>query len=267
MLRLFTSYYNERQPARRAELDACLQANLALPAIDEVCLLVENCPGPGITDSKLTTIPISTRPTYQAFFDHANARMTSPGDVTIVANSDLYFDRSLTALARVLQPGQCAALSRWDVSTTVPGRNTLFDRNDSQDAWVFRGPIRNMSSDFLVGIPRCDNRILFELQQAGYDVINPAFSIRVCHLHAGERGEYPGAIDGPHVPAPYAYLWPHNLHSLPATIVHWISHPHDGLGWRPDWRWLASALPVRALRRLMRSSRPAAQVPSSQAGQ
>ena len=248
MVCLFTSYYRDRHDRRQAELLACLQRNLNLDSIDLVCVLLEGIESPFPNHSKLKTRRISHRPQYNDFFDWANGLVESPLDISIIVNSDIYFDITLLALANSLKPHQCAALSRWDVQADQSLR--LFDRNDSQDAWVFRGKIRPMNADFCVGIPRCDNRILYELRAAGYEVINPAFSVRACHLHIGERGEYPAEINGPHVDPPYAYLWPHNLLNLPQTLIHNVKHPDRRIGWRLDRRLLRKHSPFSLLRRL-----------------
>ncbi len=250
MIRVFSSYYPERGGKRAAELFQCMERNLHLPEISALCLLLEQGAPPAPENPKLKTQSVSIRPSYDDFFRWANALVETPSDVSIIANSDIYFDDSILALAKSLKLNQCAALSRWDVQADQSLR--LFDRNDSQDAWVFRGKIRPMNADFCVGIPRCDNRILYELRAAGYEVINPAFSVRACHLHIGERTEYPGQINGPHVEGPYEYLWPHNLMSLPATLLHNIKNPNTKLGWRFDWRRLRRTLPWRVFNKIKR---------------
>ncbi|HQX48706.1 MAG TPA: hypothetical protein PK992_02135 [Planctomycetaceae bacterium] len=250
MIRFFTSCYPERNPQRLAELSQCLERNLASPAVDEVCVFLEGMEAAWVNSSRLNCQHVIQRPTYAEFFRWANERVTSNEDLSIVANSDICFDMSVSVLSERLKPNQCVALSRWDVQQNGSAR--LFDRNDSQDAWIFRGRIRPVVADFCVGIPRCDNRILYELRAAGYEVINPAFSVKVFHLHAGEREEYPGQIDGMNVEPPYGYLWPHNLMSLPATMLHRLRNPGVPLGWRFDWRKLQRSLSYRALRKLQK---------------
>ena len=250
MIRLFTSHYPEKCATRLGDLQACLKCNIGNSVVDFVCLLLEGVEMPCPSEDRLQVRAISSRPTYQDFFNWANSQITTTDNVSIIANSDIYFDDSLLALANSLKPHQCAALSRWDVQADQSLR--LFDRNDSQDAWVFRGKIRPMNADFCVGIPRCDNRILYELRAAGYEVINPAFSVRACHLHIGERGEYPAEINGPHVDPPYAYLWPHNLASFPVSLLHNLRNPKANLGWRIDWRKLQRTLPWRLFNKIKR---------------
>lgn len=247
MIRLFTSYYRERSSSRDSELLECLGRNLRSDVIGEICLLLEGVDAPPIEHRKLSVRRHTTRPTYADFFRWAKQLALSPTDVAVIGNSDIYFDRSLIPLARSLQPEQCAALTRWN--QTSSGQWALFDRNDSQDAWVFKGALRQISGDFPVGVPRCDNRILHELRAAGYEVVNPAFSVRSYHLHSGEREEYRQENLEHFVDPPYAYLWPHNLWSLPRTILHNVLHPKSRVSWRLDRRRLAETKPFRAARR------------------
>lgn len=250
MVRLFQSWYPESIPRRAEELRNCLQANLALACVDQVCLLLERGAVPPLTHPKLRFRAVTTRPTYQDFFRWANELCVDRHDITAIANSDIYFDQTLRLLVEELQPHQCSALSRWDVR--ADGTAVLFDRNDSQDVWVFRGPVRKVVADYCVGIPRCDNRILFELRQAGYRVINPALTVRAMHLHAGLREEYPGELAGPFVPGPYEYLYPHNLLSLPALMQRKLAGTAHGAVWTVDWRLWRTYAPDRVLRRLLR---------------
>lgn len=240
-VRLFTSCYPERDPVRREEIRQCLRRNADCDLLDQICLFVEGPVLVPVDSEKVQIREAAERPRYLDFFAWAN-QLAGPQDISIVANSDIFFSDTLAALFESLTENSCAALSRWDIMPQGPPR--LFDRADSQDVWVFRGQIRPMISDFCVGIPRCDNRILYELQQAGYRVINPAFSVQAFHLHAGQRAEYPGQIQGLHVSPPYAYLYPHNLWNLPQTLLHNLRHPHRRIGWRPDWRRLKRWSPV-----------------------
>lgn len=250
VVRLFTSFYPERDSVRRTEIAECLQRNADCTLVDQICLFVEGEASPPVQSPKISQRPISTRPRYVDFFDWANA-VTAADDISIVANSDIFFNATLSALFAVLNANCCAALSRWNV--TPDGAAKLYDRADSQDVWVFRGHIKPVASDFCVGIPRCDNRILYELQVAGYQMINPAFSVKTFHLHSGDRTDYPSVIDGPHVAAPYAYLWPHNLLSLQQTVLWNYLHPAAGISWRLDRRRIAAFLPLRVGRRILRS--------------
>jgi len=248
LIRLFTTSYRESNAGRGAEYLQCLRNNLQHTLIHEVCVLDENC-GWLPTHDKIRVRTVKSRPTYADFFQWIN-QLCTPQDISIIANSDIYFDETLSLLTRGLRPDTCAALSRWDVLPA--GTCQLFDRNDSQDVWAFLGPVHGVTSDFLLGVPRCDNRILFELRAAGYQVINPAFTIRAQHLHAGVRTEYPAVPEGPFVPGPYAYLFPHNLMSLPQLLLCRLLRTDGGAAYRIDRRLLGRLRPDRILKRSLR---------------
>jgi hypothetical protein len=249
MIRLFTSFYPESNAVRSREIIECLKRNLELQQIDEVCLLLENTESP-LHHSKLVTKPISHRPLYQDLFQWAREKQSWDDDLSIICNSDIYFDSAIAVLGRQLTPRLCVALTRWDVQ---PDNNVkLFYRNDSQDTWVFRGRIRKVIDDFQIGVPRCDNRMLYELRQAGYLVINPAFSVRSLHLHAGLREEYVQDKLSTFVSPPYAYLWPHNLHSLPMVCLHNMCHSDTKLGWQFDWQRVKRSMSARIVARIGR---------------
>jgi len=247
LIRLFTTAYDEKVSERRNELRRCLELNEACPAIDEICVLEEIESGMLWDSPKILARFVPSRPTYNDYLDWIS-ELAGPADYSIIANSDIFFDRSLAALPHWYLPSETAiALGRWDLQ--VDSSAALFDRNDSQDAWVLRGAPKEVQADFCVGVPRCDNRFLYELKRAGYNVINPAFSIRAYHLHAGVRQEYQSANLEHFVDPPYAYLWPHNLSSLPRMVVHNLRHPEARLSWRLDRRKIMRSLPARAVRK------------------
>lgn len=244
MTRLFTTFYSERKPARRAEYQECLHRNLTAPEVSEVLVLCECAEEFLPAHPKLRVRAVSRRPNYDLFFEWLN-ELAGENDVSVLSNTDIWFDSSLGAAQRFLGPRDCFAMARWD-------GDTLYDHNDSQDCWIFRGPVTGVRGDFPTGVARCDNRMLYELQAAGYRVRNPAFSIRAHHIHSGTRVPYPGANLPHFVDPPYRYLWPHNLCSLPATICHNLKYPRNRIGWRFDRRKAAGWLPVRAAKKLVR---------------
>ena len=251
MIRLFTTAFPESSHARRAEYTDCLRRNVACDAVDEICILVEG-EVDFIPDSgKVRSRTIVGRPAYDDYFAWIN-EVAEPVDISLVANADIYFDERIGILAFCgFSPTTAFALSRWEVR--LGGEATLNDRNDSQDAWVFKGQVSGVNGDFPIGVPRCDNRIARELEISGYEVLNPAFSIRAYHLHAGTRGEYAADLPAGFVPPPYMYMWPHNLWSLPRTVVHNLLHRNARAGWRLDTRLWSRRLRLHWLTRPWRA--------------
>jgi hypothetical protein len=250
MIRLFTTHYPEPDPARRAEYAECLSRNLGCEAIAEVRILVEGGAGTDLPENpKLFTRPISARPTYADFFAWIN-ELAEADDVSIIANSDIYFDGGLQLAEAVLSEDHCLALSRWDVLGN--GRVRLFEHGDSQDCWIFRGPVRPVSGDFPLGVYDCDNKIAWELEAAGYRVINPSLGLRSYHLHrSAVRGYDPQCPPDHGIRPPFLYVEPENLGSLLTCARLWRRHQPGYFPWRFTWKKFLRTRPGRPFRYLV----------------
>lgn len=139
--------------------------------------------------------------------------------VNVIANSDIYFDASSAAmiLARTDWGRITYALSRWDVDEH--GSAVLWNHADSQDAWIFGGVPSGIDAPFPMGIPGCDNRLAWLIEQAGYTVLNPSLSIHAYHLHnvkwrsylADPEGKARGGQKMERIPPPYKLVKPTTL--------------------------------------------------------
>ena len=186
MIRLFINKYTDKNPARNKELEKCFAFNQDLFGPENV-------------------ITFNSRLPFSDFFAMINL-VAQKDDISIIANSDIYFD-TLYGIGN-LKENEVYALSRWD-------RNLLYDREDSQDAWVFRGRIKPVPDcDFGLGIPGCDNAIAERLQRAGYTVLNPSKSIKAIHLHSSNIRNYDSRTT---VPKPYLLIKPHLLNETKNT--------------------------------------------------
>lgn len=186
MVNLFTSIYTDKSPIRQKELIYCLNKNIDNAYINKIYLFVDGFVELPESD-KLVKIEFQ-RPTYRDFFNLIDRTVTSREDISIVANTDIYFNHTLSNLT--LYERQCIALSRWDDKI---GGLKLHNERFSQDVWIFRGKMRNVNfCDFYLGIPGCDNRIAYELHSAGYALYNPASRIQAIHYHRSDLHNYDG---------------------------------------------------------------------------
>lgn len=260
IIRLLTTFYLETREDRRSEYLHCLQSNLQCRAIHKIMVLDENS-RELFADNKISVRSIDRRPAYDDFFNWIN-EVVSEGDISIIANSDICFDESLSLLNHMTWHAQTAfALSRWDVVRSS-GRVCLFDRGDSQDCWIFKGPLRKVRGNFPLGVYDCDNKIAWELQQAGYRVVNPALSLRSYHHHeSGYRSyqEEPAPDYG--IRPPFLYVEPENLWSPWRA---WVLKRQLRLGylpwsmtWRRFWQFPGPALAKRGWIKLQRIIAPA----------
>ncbi|MFW5804574.1 MAG: hypothetical protein ACOCWG_05035 [bacterium] len=250
MIRLFTTYFPISDPIRKKEIETALQLNFQLSALDEIHILNEGGFIEQFDNPKIHIVEIKGRPTYTRFFKAIN-KITSENDINIIANTDISFDKNIALLKKLNWEHKSMALSRWEYNSD--GSTFLYNHNDSQDTWIFKGKIKNVNADFPLGVPRCDNRFMYELQKGGYQVINPAFSIKTYHHHAGIRKKY-NTENLPHfVEPPYAYLYPHNLFGFCRTILFNITHSHKFAPYRYDIKKINSWIIVRLIRKLAKA--------------
>ena len=180
MIRLLYNYYEDKNPARKKEIDFCLQKNLENPHLNVII------------------IETPDKPRYDFMFVKLNS-LTGPDDVNIICNSDIFFDETILLAPQHLKHREVFALSRWDYISDQ--RIKLFDRRDSQDTWMWKGKMEGVISGFTLGRRGCDNRIAYEFKNAGYKVTNPSRSIKSYHVHNSNVRNYShhDVVTGPYI--------------------------------------------------------------------
>ena len=248
-IHLYTTFYNDKNLERQEELVTCINNNIENHYIATFTVFNEADSIP-IKSPKLREIIIKKRPTYKDFIEFINAH-TTEDDINIIANTDIYFDKNIEVLKHINLKDTCLALSRWDTADTIKPK--LYNRNDSQDVWVFKGHIKpELKADFPLGVPRCDNRLLYELQEAGYSVLNPAFSIKSYHIHKGQRALVYSEGDNLHnIKPPYGYLYPHNLFGFWKTYFFNLTHKEQLAPYLYDLKKLNNWWVIRLLRKIL----------------
>lgn len=183
---LFVPYFEPADPARRREIALCLERNLHCSAIDHIYLLIDDGAKVASDPARLTSLRLDHRPTYADWVGLSHE--LCPGQISVFANADIYFDNSIGELAQLFSadPNAFVALSRYDLTN---GKETLHPNPHwSQDSWAFRPPAvanaaRDACLDFPVGVPRCDNKVAYVFGVYGHTVYNPCRNIRSVHVH------------------------------------------------------------------------------------
>lgn len=189
---LYINWHNSLHYRRRHEFKKCLSINKAV--FDEIINLSDT-PVDGTT-----FVPFVGRPAFNDFF-----KIMTKGDLSVIANLDIYFDETLTA--KIPNDNQCFALTRWDINKGVA---TFYNHADSQDAWCFTNPPKYVNGgDICMGKAGVDNSIAHYLAESGYEVLNPSLTIKTYHLHETPYRTYiqkGQVID--RIPPPYKLLTP-----------------------------------------------------------
>jgi hypothetical protein len=174
---LFFNYY--KSETRQEEIDFCLEMNRKI--FDNV-------------------IVVRGRPTFKELFDMSK---DFPNDINCFCNSDIYFP-SIEGLKNIKE-NECYALTRYDI--LEGGGLKFFNRPDSQDAWIFKGAVKNIDANFTTGMWGCDNKIAHNISKVGYKITNPSLSIVTVHVHKDERRNH-NRTELNTVPPPYKTIQP-----------------------------------------------------------
>ncbi|MCF1420254.1 hypothetical protein [Mangrovimonas futianensis] len=249
-INLYTTFYNESNSARRQELISCLLKNANNPQISSIVVFNEGNSLKSMMPSKLIEVSIDKRPLYDDFIGYINSEGSSD-DFHMIANTDIFFDENIGVLNDLNWNNTCFALSRYD--TTEGEKPLLYNHNDSQDVWVFKGSIKEgLKAPYPLGVPRCDNRFMYDLETAGYNVLNPAFSIKVFHMHEGQRAVvYQEADNIFRISPPYRYKYPHNVFGLFKTIQHNVLKKNKLGKYHYDIKKINNWIPVRLARKFI----------------
>lgn len=197
MIGLFINYFQSQNRARQDELHKCLWANIENKFIDKIYLITEDA---FTINNKKVEVIKADRPTYNDFFYYCNLFKCQ---YSVIANADIYFDQTIERITEILTNDRALALTRYDIDRAE--RSTFYKREDSQDAWIFKGFIKNMDGNFYLGRAGCDNRIAWEMHNAGYRLFNPSLTIKAYHLHNTGARNYG---DKQTVPKPYRFVEP-----------------------------------------------------------
>lgn len=199
-MKLLIEYFLSSNHTRDVEYKACINENIKNELIDEIFVFISDNSILDIQSQKLRIINLSERPTFKYLFEYCNNNLN--GQICIIANTDIFFDNSLSHLLNSNLENTFISLTRWDL---------FFDQNQwqaqfynhpfrggpattgmlSQDSWIFRSPIKTDDrTNFLMGKPGCDNRIIQILHENGYNVKNPSMKIITKHLHISNYRTY-----------------------------------------------------------------------------
>ena len=214
-INLFTCYYKDKDADRANELSLCLKKNLSA-GFDNIYILTENAEEQKLCNNivfqnnkKADVINFSSRPSFNDFFKLMKEQRFA-SDINVLSNSDIYFEDLQSIkdiMSNVKANRMCLALSRWDVQPD--GSAVHFKRWDSQDTWIFYGnPAITTQENYTMGIAGCDNKLAYELETAGYFVINPSCTIKTFHYHLSNIRNYINGDVIERIPPPYKLVNP-----------------------------------------------------------
>lgn len=205
---VFLNYYVASDPLRAQEIDACYMQWMKNQYIDKMFVIKE--PNVVTPYKPFLEIELDSRPAFAIFFDNV-AKVSEDNDINIISNSDCFLSEKDMPKLNALGENVAYCLSRLEIKKATPlrlhwfanRRNRRKHDKDMQDCWIFRGkPRSGMMLDFRMGVAGCDNRLAWELHNAGYSIVNPAAKIRLYHYHCSQ---FRNSTEADRVPQPYAF--------------------------------------------------------------
>ena len=196
-IHLCTPYFRSKSDERQAEFDECLKGNLENPFIDRVTLFIDDGAEPPMHHRKMRIVEIDHRLTYKDWLDFVLA--DSAPHISVLSNTDILFDETAAKLEEVFnRRNRFVALSRHERIGDELERHP--DPKWSQDVWAVRSDddiseTFRRAADFPLGVPRCDNKIVYEAAVHGFDVVNPFPAVRAIHLHESQVRGYHKTLD------------------------------------------------------------------------
>ncbi len=206
-MNLYTSFYNEINIERKKELLFCIRKNISNKYLSNIYILCDS----GyeelneLKENKLKIILIEKRPTFNDFILFVNKNNNA--EMSIIANSDIYFDSTILIAKELLNKNEVFCLTRWDFNPQ--GKLNFYENFKSQDAWVFVGKLPENIGNYFMGLPGCDNRFAKELFDSEYNIKNPSLTIKAIHVHSSNLRNYHKTAD--RVIGEYAYPLPTEL--------------------------------------------------------
>ena len=212
---LIQQFYLPEDEERREELKLALRCNCHNNAIDRIVLLNERIYTEeelGVTNSKVEQINISKRLTYKDVFEYSNK--LAEDSYIVLSNGDIFFD---AGIERVRESGlvserKAFTLLRHEYNSIKLKECKLFGpRCESQDTWIWNSkwkisPELLKTYDIEMGLPGCDNKIIYLLNLSGFICHNEPEWIKCYHNHNTAIRGYAGKNE--RASGPYCGIFP-----------------------------------------------------------
>jgi hypothetical protein len=196
---LITTYYISTNDDRNNEIRKCLQKNVDNKNIKKIYLLNNTIFDLSFikNNNKIEQVIISLNNDYILNYKDAIQFINNnlKNKICILANSDIYFDDTLSKINLKNIANNFFALLRYDEDINENKKIfTRFDeaRDDSQDSWIFKSPLKIdlFKIDFSFRTLGCDSLFAKHVYDCGIKISNPAYDIVTTHVHNTEFRTY-----------------------------------------------------------------------------
>jgi len=213
---IITQFYITKNNNRTNEIRKCLALNAHNSQVNKIYLLNEKIYSNkelGTSNDKIKQVNINGRLKYSDVFSFVEKEKLS-GFICIL-NSDIFFDKSAENIKRSGLENEkkvfCQLRYEYKDKTKLVDSKLFGPRQESQDAWIFHSSqnieerFRKMFA-FNLGVPGCDNKIVYLFNIIGYQCYNEPELIKCYHYHNINSRSYD--INTKSLPRPYVGIVP-----------------------------------------------------------
>ena len=190
---IITQFYITKNNNRTNEIRKCLALNAHNNQVSKIYLLNEKIYSDkelGTKSDKIEQVNIGVRLKYSDVFSFVEKENVT-GFICIL-NSDIFFDKSAENIKRSGLENEkkvfCQLRYEYKDKTKLVDSKLFGPRQESQDAWIFHSSqnieerFRKMFA-FNLGVPGCDNKIVYLFNIIGYQCYNEPELIKCYHYH------------------------------------------------------------------------------------
>jgi hypothetical protein len=220
-INIFTQFFIHPNKDRFKEILFCLKQNIQNPHIDKIYLLNERIYSinelGGIVSDKIIQVNINKRLTYAHVFNYISKNKIN-GFFCII-NADIFFDDTLKQLhmTNLSNEKYIFAQLRFEYNNITKKSIIFGPYSLSQDTWIFHSNFIEIIIKYIrififeLGIPGCDNKILYLLNILGFQIINYPDFIKTHHFHSTQIRNYDKSKI---IQKPYCLINPLNYTSI-----------------------------------------------------
>jgi len=220
-INVFCQFFIHPNKERNKEIIFCLRNNVNNPHVNKIFLLNERMYSiaelGGIDSNKIIQININKRLTYAHIFNYVEKNKIE-GFICII-NADIFFDDTLKQLhmTNISNEKYIFSQLRFEYNNNSKQSQIFGPTSVSQDTWIFHSNfITNITKYIRVfiltlGIPGCDNKLLYLFNILGFKIINDPNFIKTYHFHSTQIRDYDKLKA---IPNPYCLVNPLNYKNI-----------------------------------------------------
>ena len=175
---------------RTEELVYCILHNMSRPYVEKIHLFLDNEQAYDKIKtfsrfenySKIHVIEVGKQPKYTDIFKYAMENLKD--EICMITNADIYLHEcDVTLLERLKNDNIAYAISRYEADMNAPAVNNY---HGSHDCYIFKMNVNSTildEVDFHQNHTGIESRIINALCNQGFTIYNPAYQIKIVHLH------------------------------------------------------------------------------------